>query len=177
MNGLEKDNFSTLCTITASGQKLPLQIIAKGKTERCERSQIMPGITEGENVWVTHSENGWSTIVTFCEYLENLRVHMGDKKIILLLDCYSVHRSQEVKEKASPLGIELIFIPPGMTDSCQPLDYRIFGALKGIAKRLYRISENKYEREKSVAVSEVIQAWKEISSTLIQKAWRLFEKE
>jgi hypothetical protein len=35
-----------------------------------------------------------------------------------------------VKERAQELGIELVFIPAGMTSEYQPLDHRIFGSLK-----------------------------------------------
>jgi hypothetical protein len=40
IDGNEKDSFAALATITASGKRLPLFILARGKTERAERSQI-----------------------------------------------------------------------------------------------------------------------------------------
>jgi hypothetical protein len=38
---------------------------------------------------------------------------------------------------AAGLGIDLLFIPPGMTDQLQPLDCSVFGALKSICRKLF----------------------------------------
>jgi hypothetical protein len=40
---------------------------------------------------------------------------------------------------ATSLNIELHSIPAGMTDVLQPLDRSVFGALKGHARRLFRL--------------------------------------
>ena len=148
-----------------------MQIIASGKTERCERSQILQNIENSNNIWTTHSQNGWSTIETFKEFLQNLRAYCGNNPIYLILDCYSVHRADAIKEKAKELNIELIFIPPGMTDRIQPLDLRIFGPLKSISKRLFRNSQNQGQRKKPDAVSDLVTAWGLIKEDLIIQAW------
>jgi hypothetical protein len=59
--------------------------------------------------------------------------------VYLILNCSSVHRSQEIREHARRLGIVMKFIPAGMTDSLQTFDRAILGMLKGIARRLFRI--------------------------------------
>ena len=41
------------------------------------------------------------------------------------------------KEKARALDIELVFVPPGCTDIVQPLDIKVFGALKSYARMLW----------------------------------------
>jgi hypothetical protein len=56
----------------------------------------------------------------------------------IVLDCRSVPRSDEIKALARDLGFRLVFIPPGMTDGCQPLDRAVFGPLKATARRLFR---------------------------------------
>lgn len=50
INSNEKEDFTCLATISASGKKFPLQIIAKGKTERCEQGQILQNLEENQNV-------------------------------------------------------------------------------------------------------------------------------
>ena len=172
INGNDKENFTCLATVSASGKKFPLQIIATGKTGRCEKGQILQYLEENQNdIWATHSKSGWSTIETFSKYLENLRNLFGENPIYLVLDSYSVHRSIEIKSKADELKIELIFIPPGMTDRCQPLDLRVFGTLKSISRRLYRQAQNQETRKKADAVVDIIRAWKSISEELIISSW------
>jgi hypothetical protein len=49
-----------------------------------------------------------------------------------------------VKDTARKLNIELIYIPRGMTDACQPLDRAVFGF--GKAKKLFRELHRKGSR-------------------------------
>jgi hypothetical protein len=51
------------------------------------------------------SESGWTTTDTFQQYLE------------LILDCYSVHRSPEIKRYAERLRKRLWFIPAGRSEA------------------------------------------------------------
>jgi hypothetical protein len=71
IQGDEKDSMTVLATISASHQKWPLFCVAKGKTERVERSQI--GDVGGH--WRSHSQSGWMTGEIFADYLRHLRQH------------------------------------------------------------------------------------------------------
>jgi hypothetical protein len=62
-----------MATVTASGGKLPLQMLEHGKTDRVHHSQIRP--LNGH--WIDHSESRWQTLETFERYLRNLREYMG----------------------------------------------------------------------------------------------------
>jgi hypothetical protein len=174
IRGDPKDSLTALATVTAAGERLPLFFLARGKTERAERSQI--GDATGH--WVSHSPSGWMTEVTFEEYLELLRQHYSDgSELHLLLDSYSAHRTQNVKETAARLNIKLYYIPPGMTDAYQPLDRKIFGVLKGYAKRLFlrrMTTDPGGGRTKGDAVQDLIAAWAELSPTTIEKAWEVY---
>lgn len=134
----EKKAITVMAAITAAGTKLPLFMIAKGKTEVVERNQlgdIAPHFPH-------HTANGWTDTDSFVRYLMLLRQHCfpDDDYVFLVLDCYTAHRGEEVRAMAEALNIELLYIPPGMTDKCQPLDRRIFGALKQKAKSyIYQI--------------------------------------
>jgi hypothetical protein len=67
INGEENESLSVIATVTASGVKLPLQILAHGKTHH---SQIRP--VNGH--WIDHSESRWHILA---RYLRNLREYMG----------------------------------------------------------------------------------------------------
>lgn len=118
IQGDEKECITVLATISSSGTKLPLLLIAKGKTNRCEQSQL-------DNVvfhHATHSENGWMTEHTFSQYLFLIREYMGNSEVHLILDIYSAHRTNQMKQIAAANNIHLHFIPAGMTDIYQPLE-------------------------------------------------------
>jgi hypothetical protein len=78
--GDDKQSFTALCSITASRRKLPMVMIAKGKTARVERSQL----SEIERHIAVHSESGWIVIASFKEYLNMLKGEFpGDEPIYL----------------------------------------------------------------------------------------------
>ena len=73
-------------------------------------------------------------------YLQWLRIQMNTKHhaerktIHLVLDVYVAHRTEAVKAGAAAHNIKLYDIPAGHTDSLQPLDIKVFAALKAKAR-------------------------------------------
>ena len=146
----DKEGFTALATINLQGDKLPLLLIGKGTTTRCEKSQygfsnpISNSYTEGaiyeELHFTDNSPSGWVTAAIWSRYLHFIRaqvpyiqgIDQNDprNKIFLVCDSYAVHHSQMARDEAATLHIELVQVPKGTTDECQPLDRRIFGALK-----------------------------------------------
>jgi hypothetical protein len=176
IDGNEKDSFAALATITASGKRLPLFILAQGKTERVERSQI----GDVARNWVSHSLTGWMTQITFEDYLRDLRSYYPDgHDLHLLLDCYSAHRTADVRATAESLNIRLHFIPPGLMDEFQPLDGKVFGILKADGKILFlrRLTTFVARRTKQNAVQDLISAWERLQETSIEAAWEVHEPE
>jgi hypothetical protein len=143
----EKESFTAMACINAQLQKLPLMLIAKGKTRRCEKSfgDVTPSRT-------THTMNGWITTGSMNEFMGGLRelipgfedfaerdddgffVH----ELHLMLDSHKVHLVDAVRQRAAELQIVLHFVPVGMTDECQPLDRAVFGVLKAKQRRMFR---------------------------------------
>ncbi|OHS93796.1 hypothetical protein TRFO_13773 [Tritrichomonas foetus] len=168
-----KTSLTAIASIDANGKKLPLMIVGKGKTEKCLTKLNLPS-----DVWSHHSESGWATTDIILKYLENLRKLFHDgKEIILLLDIYKSHIADECRLFAESLKIQLVYIPPGCTDILQPLDIRIFGILKGRARRLWRIHQlnNNEPLKKAGAVNILIQAWNSLSEHAVQSSWGIFE--
>jgi hypothetical protein len=117
----------------------------------------------------------------FGDYLRHLRAQMpnGDH-IFLVCDVHASHRIQDVKELAAELNIELLDIPPGATDTLQPLDRKVFGVLKSETRRLFRqhASGNpELKRRKSDAVQDVLEAWNGLSDAILHSAWLLYEED
>ena len=172
-----KDCLTVMAGISASGTKIPLMFVATGTTERCENGQL----GDVHPHWHVHSESGWVTEEVFLQYLQLLREHFGGvdgKKLYLILDVYPSHRTDDVKNFAAGLNMELIFVPAGMTDEFQPLDRAVFGCLKAYAKRLFRnrVKEDRnVVRKKKDAVEDMIRAWENLPLRIIEKAWAFDE--
>jgi hypothetical protein len=175
VDGDEKSVITVLATISASHKKWPLFFVAKGKTERVERSQVGEiGIH-----WRSHSESGWMRQEIFAQYLHHLRQQVPDgEKIFLICDVHASHRTDAVKQLASGLNIDLLYIPPGATDRLQPLDRMVFGALKSEARRLFRrnaASNPELKRRKRDAVKDLIEAWAGLNDATLSAAWALYQ--
>jgi hypothetical protein len=178
LDGNEKDSITVLASVTAGGTKLSLFAIAKGKTRRVEQTQL------GSNPAIVcdHSPSGWSTIQTFTRYLDWLaELYRGkiapDCPIDLVLDCYSVHRSQEIRDHATRLGIRLWFIPAGHTDQLQPLDRAVFGAIKAIFRRRFELERRKrpdHRITKSDAIQILTEIWGGLGTASITEGWRIY---
>ena len=51
-----------------------------------------------------------------CSFLEEVRANNPDESILLVLDNFSSHRSEETRLKAEELGIQLTYLPPYSPD-------------------------------------------------------------
>jgi hypothetical protein len=170
VNGNEKDSFTVVAAITAVRTKLPLWMIATRRTERLESSNFGD---VGYHL-TTHSQSGSQTTETFSQWLNWLRgVYDDGEPIWLILDCYSVHRQDAMRQQAQDLGINLLFIPPGLTDELQPLDRFIFGAMKATRRRLYRMHSDwnpEVVMNKEMAAAFLIRAWEAVSPEVLNDA-------
>jgi hypothetical protein len=165
-----------MASITANGDTLPLYMLAKGKTNGCEKQ--LEAINE--NV-IYHSQSGWMTKDVMQKYFVFLRQTMMDKfniapkqKLLLLLDVYAAHRNAELIELAREQCIELLFIPAGMTGELQPLDATIFGMLKsaGAGRWTSDYLYNPYQKfETKKASFNVQKCWEMVSKDAIIHSW------
>ena len=58
----------------------------------------------------------------FCQFLAEVRRYNPLNRICLVLDNFATHKAKKVKEKASELNIELIYLPPYSPD-LNPIEY------------------------------------------------------
>ena len=174
VNGNPKDSITVLATIAPNGTKCPLFIIAKGKTNRCEESQLSDTAYHIR----THSINGWSTAETFQEYLRFISKLYNGQPLHLLLDLHTSHRTLQIHDLAASLNITLHYIPAGKTDKYQPLDRTIFGTLKSTARHQIsiRLSENPENQiRKKDSVSDLIFSWEHLNPDNIINSWDIYE--
>ena len=162
--------------------KLPLYLIAKGKTNRCHKQ--LEGFPQ-YRYEIDHSPSGWTTIQVMARYLHWLRKYMNEnyhaenEKISLILDVYRAHTDKQIRSLADQLNIDLFFIPAGATDIYQPLDRNIFGALKGKARGNWyeRYAKNPNAKFNLHSATEtLLKCWSELNSATISEAWKIYEE-
>jgi hypothetical protein len=64
---------TALAGIDAAGGKLPIWLLSRGKTMRCEAGfrthvRLAEAVRRGEIIF-SHEENGWTSAYIVCEYL------------------------------------------------------------------------------------------------------------
>lgn len=122
-----KTSITILPTVTASGDRLPLGWIAKGKTVDCLRKILnIP-----KEMYSYFSPSGWINDEIFVNYINDvIRPYLNGRKGALLLDSYGAHWTEKVLETANKIGLEFILVPKGLTSLCQPLDISFNGPFK-----------------------------------------------
>jgi hypothetical protein len=91
VTGNDKDSITVMASVTLAKTKLPLYILAKGRTERCESSQLRKLVSHQP----FHSPTGWITEQTMLRCLHWLhddiaRVHGREQEYDLIMDIYPV---------------------------------------------------------------------------------------
>lgn len=181
-NAGPKECLTVMAAITRDGRKLPLMVICKGKTYRCQQkiteSPVLKKHITRQKLFVTYSESGWTTEDISIRYLEWLKHgYAGGNPFALLWDVYSTHRTENVQRFAAENGIGIMFIPAGQTGEWQPLDFRIFGSLKARAKaefdRRHVVVRDGYGLTINweLAIDILIQCWDAISIVEAINAW------
>ena len=132
-----KERMTFTPIISASGEKLELQVIGKSKSPRA-----MKGININKtfNVYYEHQSKAWQDGSSMLRLLHRFNKVMRQRraKLFMLLDNCSSHvwaaklldptGSQETSFAYG--NIVIIFFPPNATSDCQPLDQGIIRCVK-----------------------------------------------
>ena len=172
----KKKAITAICSIDAAGKTLPIWVLAKGTTSRCEQTlreneDVQRHLRSGRLI-IDHSESGWTNSDVAIRYLQWLAGRY-DQPVTLVWDLYAAHRNPRVKTAAQEAKVNLEFIPAGRTDQIQPLDYRIFGPLKQSARARFDDRWAKGERETGIvdAVLSLLDVWNTIDCYSVLDAW------
>jgi hypothetical protein len=135
----EKRVFTVLATLTNDGKLLPFQSIHKGSTSALLPSKTCKSMTEARAASFlfesSKTSTYWSTQETMRHFVDTiLAPHFEQVKrdneypheqcSLWLIDCWSVHRSQEFLTWISSHHptIIVLFVPAGLTGLFQPCD-------------------------------------------------------
>jgi hypothetical protein len=171
-----KGCLTVIAAIDATENRLPLWVICRGKTIRCEahlREHFDREMRSGR-LFLTHQENGWTNATVAREYLDWISARVKGQPLFLVWDCFSAHRDRAVKVQAVEAQITFQFVPAGLTDEWQPLDVRIFGSLNMRARALFDaqwIRDGSAELTVAAAISLLLSAWGSITQEEVLGAW------
>jgi hypothetical protein len=129
----DKRQITACIAASLRGDLLPLQLIFQGKTARCLPSST--AASTAARVDITCSDNHWSTQETMQRWINKVLLPHAERMIelyaldanahiLLLLDCWAVHKSVEFRswlEKEHP-RIHLVFVPANCTSKLQLAD-------------------------------------------------------
>jgi hypothetical protein len=110
-------------------------VIAKGKTSRClsrfrsvSHSSIIPA----------YSNKGWTTSTTWLQLINDIILpHLNNQPGVIVCDVYGVHKTATVTSWCEERNIEVLYVPPGLTSTRQPLDVKVFGPLKSVITKMW----------------------------------------
>lgn len=115
--GDPRGSVTAMVTVSASGEKLPLAFIAKGKTVRAEakmRARVLPPN------FALHSPSGWVDESVMEQYIERVIAPVTDgEPCALVMDDFKTHWTDTALVRNS---IQPINVPAGLTSKKQPLD-------------------------------------------------------
>lgn len=165
-----------MATISSTYCKLPLFFISSANSE--EESEEKIGELIPPNV-SSYSAKSYMTTNCMLDYLQFIREQFKSNVLIhLIIDSYSSHTSQKVKNKAAELNIQLYFIPSGLTDILQPLDLSIFAPLKSITNKKIKAllfgNQNRIIGMKNV-VRFIQEAYESLSIDNLINAWEQYQ--
>jgi hypothetical protein len=162
-----KQQITATLAIYADGTFGEVQLIFKGKT-----AQVHPE-TAYEGIIYDHSHNHWASLATMQRLVKDSLApelcrrilkkdpsfdpnECTDKKAMLLLDSWSVHRSKEFREYMDRYfpWILLVYIPPRCTSKCQPLDVAVNYQFKNIIRQGFERQQHEIADEVLAAAGE-----------------------
>jgi hypothetical protein len=94
--------------------------------------------------------------------------------LTLVLDTFPGHFTRRIQRRAKELGVQMIGVPKGMTNSLQPLDRSCFGPLKRMSEQRWdeetaRHPEKEWSPAEGVKLLE--ETWQRATKHTIRKGW------
>ncbi|KAL3677747.1 hypothetical protein R1sor_020703 [Riccia sorocarpa] len=147
----DKRQVTLVPAMTATGELLPFQIIFTGRSSRSLPTGQWANILKWHGWHLTFTDNHWASLATCQHWVQKILKPWYDKccyrlnraegrqRMLLLLDAWSVHRSEYFRswmQREFPF-IHLVYVPAGCTAKLQPCDVILQRPLKAGFQREY----------------------------------------
>jgi hypothetical protein len=130
-----KIGITAITIISAAREKMPLWVICKGTTQRCEKRfrEYFVGQIHARRLMICDQISGRTDKVIAKIFVRWISERDNDADKCLNWDVYRAHGGEGIKGYAANKGTKLISIPAGMTSEYQLLNRRVLGSLKARA--------------------------------------------
>lgn len=167
----EKDTFSLLPCITASGKTLPFGWIKRKVTT----SATIDAMKLPKSMKSFYSWSGWTNSSLMIHYINQVILpYTKGRPCALTLDEYESHNKEEFINHCFDHNIELIKVPKGKTDKLQPLDISFNAEFKRIREKIAMetklLNTSMFEELKFV-VMRAEMAYYQVNKETILKGW------
>ena len=126
---------TVVAAITSNGGKLKSAVVTKGKTLLSLRKFKLPSSFVG-----LLNDRGWMNGLTFIEWIRRVVLpYTKGESCALMCDDLPVHKTPEVRRFCAQNSIELVLIPRWSTADYQPLDVGVFGPVKQIMRKDWKL--------------------------------------
>lgn len=129
----KKAGFTATFIISHAGEFMTPYIILKGKTKK---SLAKISDVCDNDIVKKFSYSGWMTVSILSDIIHDINSKTNGEASVLIMDKYSVHTDEIIRNKAAELNIKLIYVPTGKTATNQPLDVSINGPIKSIGRSI-----------------------------------------
>ena len=168
--GSVKETVTAVATIRSNGEKLPLTIIAKGKTPVCVRNLNLP-----DNIARAFTVSGKMNEETAIDDIDRISQWSGGEPSALVWDSYGSHMTETVYDYSFRRKVRLVMVPKNATAICQPLDFGVFGEVSQRHQAMLRredVLEMSPLEAKKRSIALYIKAWDKTLKTTVKKAWK-----
>lgn len=178
-HGDEKEGCTVTMIVSADGDILPTCITVEGKTDiSLGKLQIDPFDDRFE--CFRNDNSSWNTSDIIVKIINTvikpyLLKDTTQYHGALILDTVGIHTTDEVAEEAANSGLELIWVPEGLTGTRQPLDVGVFGPMKAFLRaewRKKRFENLSYQPDYADAMQSLSLAINKITTHCIRKAFQ-----
>jgi len=183
--GNKKSRFTCAVTVTADGKKLKPMLIFKGEVQGDIASREFPRSPYRDQCLLACQKSAWMQSEQVLIWINTILapyVATCPEGItpILLLDDFTGHKTDAVKERLDELGVKTYWLPGGVTGLAQPIDV---GVAKPFKDR-YRRQFLQWKREMGIdrAILEkpdrqtqqgwTVASWAAIPQEVIVNSWR-----
>lgn len=137
----DKRQITAVLCGTILGDFLPVQLVYKGKTDRCHPHFQFPA-----DWHIAHSPNHWSTEGTMLQYIDHIivpyvtsvRDRLGvDSAALVVIDNFKGQVTGAISELLQDNNIHVCLLPPNTTDLLQPMDIAVNKPVKAYLKNQF----------------------------------------
>lgn len=188
VGGNSTERLTIALAITSGGVKLPPYAIYKGMpTGRIIREFTSEAANYPRNIMYAIQKCAWMDSTLIVDWIQRYTCNLTDRVLVpfclatqstnvcLILDSLAAHRTLQVVALVAELGINLIFVPGGLTGRYQPLDVGVIAPFKHWIREKWSATNTRAtftSTERRVQIARLVESgWANISEDIVRNSF------